>query len=261
MGYLGNIIQGAGATNSGIIGTIGGMKARDAANAGYAGAISTIEPERNRLRDFINTEYATSQGIRDLGSRYADASGQVLPSLIESAQNPTVTPGFQRTAAEGLKAIQQNFATGGSAGSGSAQIAAGRFMTGLGDAERQRQTQAQQFMAGLSAQSPALSAAGNNILQLWPELNQMTGNLASIRMGRGLSNAGFYNNMAQTWQSANNANANAAASMFGGGGGQSSWGSAIGGGGSGGTTGANLAGSGVAAGGSGLDWTSAFGVM
>lgn len=61
-------------------------------------------------------------------------------------------------------------------------------MTGLADNEMARQIQAQQFLAGLGMAGAGLSNAGSNILQLWPELNQMTGALAGVDIAKG--NAG-----------------------------------------------------------------------
>ena len=64
-----------------------------------------------------------------------------LQALREQALNPTASPGFKLAAEEGLRQIANNFSTQGAPDSGPAQIAAGRFMTGLAANERDRQLQ------------------------------------------------------------------------------------------------------------------------
>lgn len=198
-------------------------KAADKQAAANKKAAKTVAGFRQQVLDFQKQIYTDSQPFRDISlseaQRGKDVRDQTVPYLLSQLMSED-QPGergygkdFDLAASEGLDQIQRNFATKGSPSSGAAQVAAGRFTSGLVASEEQRRIQRRearinnifrlsgmggipnpttgvgeslqalnigqastQDLAGLQVQQGAIQASG---LQAWANTAQQIGSIAS----------------------------------------------------------------------------------
>ncbi len=111
-------------------------------------AIRTVEDFRQQVLEFQQRIYDESSPFREIALNEAQRGqgvrDQTIPYLLSQLLSDE-QPGergygkdFDLAASEGIDAIQRNFATRGSPSSGAAQVAAGRFTSGLVASEEQR---------------------------------------------------------------------------------------------------------------------------
>ena len=145
MGLFGDIFSGLGQF-------FGGQEAKKGLNQ----ALGDLGRFTGRIEDYqgaVGTRADPYYGMAGrLGEAGTGAVEALLPTLIQLAQGQQPSEGFKLTAGEGLRQLAGNFATSGAPGSGPAQIAAGRFLSGLGASERDRQIQTLLSVAGLGGQ-------------------------------------------------------------------------------------------------------------
>lgn len=126
------------------------LKARAAGQQADANkkAARTVGDFRQQVLDYQQKIYGDTQPFRDISlheaQRGSDIRDATTPYLLSNLLGPE-TPGergygadFDLASKEGLDSIQRNFAVTGSPSSGPAQIAAGRFQTGLVANEQRR---------------------------------------------------------------------------------------------------------------------------
>lgn len=156
-----------------------------------------MEKNAGTLQSFMDSEYAKTQPLRTEGLQYGAAGASALPILQDYATNPTMSAGFKTSMKEGLNALQADFATRGSPQSGPAAMAAGRFATGLTNAELDKQQQAAQFLAGMGAQAaPALAGSGQGFYaSMYPNLRSYYEDVAGLKVAQG-------NSLKQMWNQA-----------------------------------------------------------
>ncbi len=224
---LGGILGGLIAQGSDILG-------HKAAGADFSAAERLIGGYEKDLQDFISSEYGRTAGMRADASAFTGASKSAIPALSDMALNPTMSASARLASREGLRSLQEGFATSGSPSSGAAGIAAGRFEAGIQASELDRQQRNLMSLVSLYQPGLALSNAGNNILNLYPQLTKLQEDQVGLKWGRGLETLHFYNQLGQHGAETGQATGD----MISGG---------MGGGGAGGGT--ALSGSGVAGGG------------
>lgn len=84
-----------------------------------------IEEARARYNDMAEPFFGLEQNRGEFGQSF-------FPQLQQRITNPTLSPSFQLYGNEGINMLRSNFAQTGSPSSGPAQIAAGRYLAGLG---------------------------------------------------------------------------------------------------------------------------------
>jgi len=145
---------------------------------------------QDRLLGFQQQVYDEAQPFRDISLKYARAGEEALPQLSELALNPTMSAGYGLASREGLKSLQQNFATQGAPDSGPAAIAAGRFSVGLSANERDRQIDTLYRLAGFGNLAPGqANAALNTSASLLESGRAGALSLAQLAAAKGANNA------------------------------------------------------------------------
>jgi hypothetical protein len=195
-----------GAVVGGLISQGGTILGHKGAQKDYAAAEKQLTDFQVMLHEFINREYAKSDPLRQQALDTSAASGRGLADFERVARDPTTSPQFQLLAREGLRSIQGDFSTGGDPASGPAQLAAGRYMVGLGASERERQDRNLAALSGLQFDAAsAYGRPGQQNYDLYPTLADIAKSRANIRVGRGNETSAFYQRLGE--QGADTANA------------------------------------------------------
>lgn len=152
-------------------------------------ATSTEQAFQNRLLDFQKEAYSGGQPFRDVAL-------ETLPTLKDYVMNPTISPSFKLAGEEGLNLISSEAATAGSPTSGPAQIAKGRFMSGLASSESDRMMNNLFRLAGFTTgvSSETTSQAGN----ILGTAGGVAGNIANLQTMQGAVSGGLYGSIGQT---------------------------------------------------------------
>jgi hypothetical protein len=175
-------------------------------------AARNINEFRAQVLEFQQQIYDDSQPFRDISLAEAERGkgirDQTVPHLLSDLLGPE-TPGergygadFDLAAKEGLDRIQKDFAVTGSPSSGSAQIAAGRFTTGLVANEQRRIFQERQArinnifrLSGIGG-TPAPTTGVAESLNALGQAGDLTRDSAGLQIQQGAIEASQWNNWA-----------------------------------------------------------------
>lgn len=202
----------AGAVAGGVL----GAKAAKKQESKQKKAIKNVNQFRQRVLEFQQQIYDDSQPFRDISlaeaQRGQSVRDQTIPYLLSDLLSED-QPGergygkdFDLASKEGLDAIQRNFATSGSPSSGAAQIAAGRFTSGLVASEEQRRFARKEArinnifrLSGLGGVPSPTTGIGESLSALNIG-QQSTQDLAGLQVQLGAVQAGRYQNYANMAQ-------------------------------------------------------------
>src|SRR3990167_4129573 len=163
----------------------------------------SIEEQRREfdlLMGFQQQVYGDTAPFRNLSfERYQMLQNQ-LPGLLNMLNAPasnTVSPAFRLAGNEGLNLIRSNYATSGDPNSGPSQIAAGRFMEGLGAQEAQANINQNNFQTSgllnlLGGGGPSPTTGTAEAANLLGNTAGVSGNISSLLQSQGATTGGLY---------------------------------------------------------------------
>lgn len=153
----------------------------------------------NDLLTFQKEVYGDTGPFRDIALQRAQLLQNLFPDLLGKLNAPasdTVSPAFTLAGNEGLNLIRSNFATSGDPNSGPSQIAAGRFMEGLGSQEAQTNIGQQNFltsgMLSLLGGGPSPTTGVGESANLLGMAGGSVNNLSNLAVQKGAVTAGMY---------------------------------------------------------------------
>lgn len=205
-GIIGSVLGGVyGGIIGGAIDIGTSYLAGNEAKAGYRRGITS-------LREYLANVEADRVAAREAAAAYqepgiaagqrSDVLGTALQPRLMDLLEPKISPGYALVAREGLNQIRQQYASGGSPNSGASQLAAGRFMSGLAAEEYDKQRQTLLSLAGLAQQGGfqagqlGLGYTGN-LSGYNANIGNIYRDIASLKVGRGLTAAGQVQSMGQ----------------------------------------------------------------
>jgi len=91
-----------------------------------------LRRERQKIEDALASYNTMAKPFFGLEQNRGEFGQSFYPMLQQRIANPMLSPSFKLYGDEGIKMLRSNFAQTGSPSSGPAQIAAGRYLAGLG---------------------------------------------------------------------------------------------------------------------------------
>lgn len=184
--FLGSLLSGG----AGFLGNLfGGNSQSD--------SLDDAIKEMRRLRRFQEKVYAETTA-REAPfnaaalerTRFGNAQ---LPTIQNRLDNPTLSPGFNLAAKEGLDTLRSSFSATGSPSSGPAQIAGGRFIEGLTNDELGRFNENLYRAAGFQGQQTP--SQGPSVVN---QIGNTTGDIAGLLQNQGAVKGGLYSSIGNT---------------------------------------------------------------